>query len=176
MPYAFRDFFGRDVSEIRWAEGERWDWSIHHSAAIQLAYSYRTSRSQKACMVRVRIEFELLTGLRTLNDVRYYSYVQLYAFRRKNSWREMSDSLSVVYVRWRKKKIITKRCYCILMCCVALFLTLSLSDIVVGVENIPISTCWTLNLYDNLEHFWQLICVGDLGNLRTCGAGLKLSR
>ena len=61
------------------------------------------------------------------------------------------------------------------VCCLAIFNTFAIWH-PIFIENIPISTWWTLKHYLILENFWHLIWSGDLGNLRTCGAGLKLSR
>ena len=96
--------------------------------------------------VRVRIEFEPLTGLWTIKAVVYYSYVWFSTFRQKFLGRGVSDSLSVVILKILKK-IISQGCairwhHYVL---IPQFSTLLISDINIHVDNTPISTYWMLN-------------------------------
>ena len=47
-------------------------------------------------MVQDKIHFDALTGLWSIMDMAYYSYVQIYVFGQKIDGHEVSDSLSVL--------------------------------------------------------------------------------
>ena len=124
----------------------------------------------KRLKVRVWIHFELSGGLRTINNMTYYSFLQSYTFKQNILGREVSDSLSVV-ISYDLKKISRKgaRSVGIITCCPTIFNT---SDIW-HVENIPKCTGWTLNHLCQFCHCsFRCLC----SKLRTCRAGLKPSR
>ena len=124
-------------------------------------------------LVWVRTEFEPLTGLRTTKCMMHYSYVLLNVAKQKYLRRGVSDSLSVVFFKCLKKLLQKGARSCgIIMCCP----TLPIYDIDIVVENIPISTCWSLNHYAAFCPKQQRNCSCLTSKLRICWAGLKLLR
>ena len=91
--------------------------------------------------VQVRIEFELLTGLWAIKVVMYCSHLQLYALRQKILWWGVSESVCGFLETTEKKSCRDVQSGGSIMW----YPTLTISDIHIGVENIPISMCWTLN-------------------------------
>jgi len=124
-------------------------------------------------LARVRIHFEWTHGHWTMNNITYYSFLQLYMFIQKNLGQEVSDSLPMV-VSYDFKKI--KQGHAISWHHNMLsnnFQHIWCLTLIFNVENIPKWMRWTLN---HLGQFWYCSFGCLYSKLRSCSARLKLSR